>query len=65
VDARRYPAVRGALGIVQPGLSASEFRAQLTSDPVPQAAQSLCALFCVPPDMALSDGAELTLIVSP
>lgn len=62
---RRYPAVRGTLGIVQPGLSASELRAQLVSDPVPSAAQSLRELFCVLTDTALSDGAELTLIVSP
>jgi superfamily II DNA or RNA helicase len=61
---RRYPAVRGTLGIVQPGLSASEFRTQLASDPVPQAAQSLQELFCVLADTALADGAELTLIVS-
>jgi len=61
---RRYPAVRGTLGIVQPGLSASELRAQLSSDPIPPAAQSLRELFCVLTDTALSDGAELTLIVS-
>ena len=62
---RRYPAVRGTLGIVQPGLSASEFRIQLALAPVPQAAQSLRQLFCVLADTALSDGAELTLVVSP
>jgi hypothetical protein len=61
---RRYPAVRGTLGIIQPGLSASDLTAQLAAHPVPAAAQSLRELFCVLADTALSDGAELTVLVS-
>jgi hypothetical protein len=62
---RRYPAVRGTLGIVQPGLSAEAFRAELSENPVPAGAQSLRELFSVLTDMAQSDGAELVLVVSP
>jgi superfamily II DNA or RNA helicase len=61
---RRLPAVRGTLGIVQPGLSAQAFRAELNSDPVPAGGQSLRELFSVLTDMAQSDGAELVLVVS-
>jgi hypothetical protein len=53
---RRYPAVRGALGIVQPGLSAQSLRSQLNEVPIPPAAQSLRELFSVLTDMAQSDG---------
>jgi superfamily II DNA or RNA helicase len=62
---QRYPAVRGTLGIVQPGLSAEAFRAELSGSPVPPGAQSLRELFSVMADMAQSDGAELVLVVSP
>jgi superfamily II DNA or RNA helicase len=62
--ARRYPVVRGTLGIVQPGLSVGAFEAELASSPVPPGAQSLRELFSVLADTALSDGAELTLVVS-
>jgi hypothetical protein len=62
---RRYPAVRGTLAIVQPGLSAGALRAQLNEAPVPPGAQSLRELFSVLSDMAQSDGAELVLVVSP
>lgn len=51
---RRYPAVRGALGIVQPGLSAQSLRSQLNEVPIPPAAQSLRELFSVLTDMAQS-----------
>jgi hypothetical protein len=61
---QRYPAVRGTLGIVQPGLSAEAFRTDLSEDPVPPGAQSLRELFSVLMDMAQSDGAELFLVVS-
>jgi hypothetical protein len=62
---RRYPVVRGALGIVQPGLSARALCAELTTDPVPPGAQSLQGLFSVMADTAISDGAELVIVVSP
>lgn len=61
---RRYPVVRGTLGIVQPGLSAQSLRADLNADPVPPGAQSLRELFSVLTDMAQSDGADLVLVVS-
>ena len=48
---QRYPAVRGTLGIVQPGLSAEAFRTDLSEDPVPPGAQSLRELFGVLMDM--------------
>jgi hypothetical protein len=53
---RRYPAVQGTLGIVQPGLSAEAFGAALSQAPVPPGAQSLRELFSVLADMAQSDG---------
>jgi superfamily II DNA or RNA helicase len=62
---RRYPVVRGTIGVVQPGLSAESIRDQLTSEPVPPGAQSLRELFSVLSDMAMSDGADLVLVVSP
>lgn len=62
---RRYPVVRGALGIVQPGLSAQALRAQLHEEPVPPSGQSLRELFSVLADMAQSDGADLVIVVSP
>jgi hypothetical protein len=62
---RRYPAIRGTLGIVQPGLSAETFRTELSETPVPPGAQSLRELFSVLSDMAQSDGADLVLVVSP
>lgn len=62
---RRYPVVRGALGVVQPGLSAQALHAKLAADPVPAGAQSLRELFSVLSDTAMSDGAELVLVVSP
>lgn len=61
---QRYPAVRGTLAIVQPGLSANALRSALSEDPVPQGAQSLRELFSVLMDMAQSDGADLVLVVS-
>ncbi len=62
---RRYPVVRGSIGIVQPGLSAHEFSAQLGLEAAPAEAQSLRELFSVLSDTALSDGADLVLLVSP
>lgn len=62
---RRYPVVRGSIGIVQPGLSAHEFSTQLELEAVPAGAQSLRELFSVLSDTALSDGADLVLLVSP
>ncbi|MEX0753948.1 MAG: hypothetical protein WD556_02370 [Actinomycetota bacterium] len=62
---RRFPAVRGTLGIVQPGLSVQALRTQLNAAAVPPAAQSLRELFSVLTDMAQSDGAELVIVVSP
>jgi len=61
---RAFPVVRGRIGIAQPGLSASELRRQLESAEIPAGAQSLRELFSVLADMALSDGAELELLVS-
>lgn len=60
---KRFPNVRGTLGIVQPGLSAGAMRTALGSDPIPAAAQSLQELFSVLSDTALSDGAKLVLLV--
>jgi hypothetical protein len=62
---RRYPAVRRAPGIVQPGLSAQSLRSQLNEVPISPAASSLRELFSVLTDMAQSDGAELVIVVSP
>lgn len=62
---RRYPVVRGTLAVVQPGLSAQALRDELIADPVPPGAQSLQELFSVLSDTAISDGAELVLVVSP
>ncbi len=62
---RRLPAVQGILGIVQPGLSASQLRDELNTHPVPAGAESLRELFSVLNDVARSDGAELILLVSP
>ena len=62
---RRYPVIRGSIGIVQPGLSAHALNAQLELEPVPAGAQSLRELFSILSDTALSDGADLVLLVSP
>lgn len=62
---RRYPVVRGTIGIVQPGLSAEAFQTELGTEPRPAGAQSLQELFSVLADMAESDGVELELVVSP
>lgn len=62
---RRYPTVRGTIGIAQPGLGAAELAAQLAQNPVPAGAASLRELFIVLADTATSDGAELALLVSP
>ena len=61
---RTFPQVRGTLGIVQPGLSAQALSSQLAQVPVAAGAASLQELFSVLSDTALSDGAELTLVVS-
>jgi superfamily II DNA or RNA helicase len=61
---RRYPSVRGTLGIVQPGLSAQLLRTELNTVPMSPGAQSLRELFSVLTDTATSDGADLVLIVS-
>jgi superfamily II DNA or RNA helicase len=58
------PTVRGAIGIAQPGLSTKEFRAELESLPVPAGATALRELFSVLADAAISDGADLTILVS-
>jgi hypothetical protein len=62
---RRYPVVGGSIGVVQPGLSAHQLAAQLELEAVPAGAQSLRELFSVLSDTALSDGADLVLLVSP
>jgi hypothetical protein len=62
---RRYPVVRGTIGIVQPGLSVRAFQAQLDTEPTPAGAQSLQELFSVLGDMAESDGVGVELVVSP
>ena len=62
---RRFPVIRGSIGIVQPGLSAHALRAQLQLEAVPAGAQSLRELFSILSDTALSDGADLVLLVSP
>lgn len=62
---RRYPIVRGTLGIVQPGLGAEAFRRELSTETLSSGAQSLRELFSVLSDMAQSDGVELVVAVSP
>jgi hypothetical protein len=62
---RRYPVIRGSIGIVQPGLSAHVLSAQFEYEVVPAGAQSLRELFSILSDTALSDGADLVLLVSP
>ena len=61
---QRLPVVRGSIGIAQPGLSAHEFRRRLAADPVPTGASGLQQLFSVLSDTAVSDGAELYVLVS-
>jgi Type III restriction enzyme, res subunit/Helicase conserved C-terminal domain len=62
---RRFPPVHGTLGIVQPGLGASQLRHELGTQPVTAGAESLRELFSILADVARSDGAELVLVVSP
>jgi superfamily II DNA or RNA helicase len=61
---QRFPIVRGTIGIAQPGLSAAQLRADLATDPVPASASGLQQLFSVLADTAVSDGAELAILVS-
>lgn len=61
---RRFPVVRGVLGLVQPGLSASILKNELETEPQPAGAQSLRELFSVLSDMTQSDGTDLVVIVS-
>lgn len=59
-----FPTVRGAIGIAQPGLSAGQLGTQLNSTPVPPGATALKELFSVLSDTAISDGADLAILVS-
>ena len=58
------PVVRATIGVVQPGLTASGFRAQLAQDPVPAKAAGLRELFSVLADTAVADGSTLRIVVS-
>lgn len=62
---RRYPVIRGSIGVVQPGLSAQVFAAELEHDIVGRTGQSLRELFTVLSDTSLSDGADFIVLVSP
>ena len=59
-----FPTVRGVLGVVQPGLSASQLRTELSTQPVPAGATALKELFSVLSDTSMSDGARLVVLVS-
>ena len=61
---QRLPVVRGTIAIAQPGLSAAQLRADLATEPVPASASGLRQLFSVLADTAVSDGAELAILVS-
>jgi hypothetical protein len=61
---QRLPIVRGSIGIAQPGLSAARMREELQATPVPAGAEGLRQLFSVLLDTAISDGADLQLLVS-
>jgi hypothetical protein len=61
---QRLPVVRGTIGIAQPGLSAAQLRADLATEPMPVSASGLRQLFSVLADTAVSDGAELAILVS-
>lgn len=61
---RRYPTLRGLIGIAQPGLGIEKLTTELAQNPTPDGAASLRELFAVLADTALSDGAELSLLVS-
>lgn len=60
----RQPVVSATIGIAQPGLGAALLRTQLATAPVPPAAQSIRELFSVLSDTAISDGAELRILIS-
>jgi superfamily II DNA or RNA helicase len=61
---QRLPVVRGSIGIAQPGLSAERLRQELQASPATPAAVGLTQLFSVLSDTAVSDGAELQVLVS-
>ena len=58
------PSVRGTVVVVQPGLSAAAFEAELRTTPIPHGANALNQLFSVLSDAAVSDGADLLWFVS-
>jgi superfamily II DNA or RNA helicase len=61
---QRLPVVRGSIGIAQPGLSTGRLRQELQTAPVPPSAGGVMQLFSVLSDTAVSDGAELYVLVS-
>jgi hypothetical protein len=61
---RSFPAVRGTIAVVQPGLSISAFQTELNTEPIPHGANALNQLFSVLSDAAISDGADLYWLVS-
>jgi superfamily II DNA or RNA helicase len=62
---KTLPMVRGTVALVQPGLSAAMLHQQLESNPIPEGAKSLREMFGLLRDMTQSDGADLTIMVSP
>jgi len=62
---RRYPVIRAALGVVQPGLSVGELLDGLNANDVSDSARSLRELFSVLADTAMADGADLVILGSP
>jgi hypothetical protein len=61
---QRLPVIRGSIGIAQPGLSARRLQQELLATPETPGAHGLRQLFSVLLDTAVSDGAELYLLVS-
>jgi superfamily II DNA or RNA helicase len=62
---RSLPAIRGTIGIAQPGLSAGRLRDELEQAVATPGASGLLQLFSLLQDAAISDGADLRLLVSP
>lgn len=62
---RRYPVVRGLLGIVQPGVGSDLLRRALAEIAIPPAAQSIRELLTVLADTAVADGAEVQVVAAP
>lgn len=61
---RSLPVVSGTIGIAQPGLSASMLRREIESGSPSASAEGLRQLFSVLQDTAISDGADLQILVS-